>query len=114
MTSTIKSPTKKIRLILLPLLLVLLLHANSSGSNAEDAGNYGGKKGYHKLAGKEREERLKLIEDKLGSIKSLRTDFTQKRHMSLFMDVLTSRGILSFQKPDRLRWELTQDRKSVV
>jgi len=114
MTTAIKSPTKKTGLILLPLLMALLLHAGPSESNAEERGNDGGRKGYHKLGGKEQKERLKLIEETLGSIETLRTDFTQKRHMSMFMDVLTSRGILSFQKPDRLRWELTHPYKSIM
>lgn len=117
MTSTIKTKpcsTKKNRLILLPLFILLTLQAAPSKASAEESGDNGGGKGYHKLDGKEQEERLKLIEDKLGSIKSLRTAFTQKRHMSLFMDVLTSRGVLSFQKPDRLRWELIDPYQSIM
>ncbi|MDT8317022.1 MAG: outer membrane lipoprotein carrier protein LolA [bacterium] len=98
----------------MPLLITSILQVNPSWSNAEGAGNDESKKGYLKLGVKEQEERLKLIEDKLGSIKSLRTDFTQKRHMSLFMDVLSSNGILYFQKPDRLRWELTQPYQSIM
>ena len=117
MASTIKTKRlsrRKTWTILLPFFFLLILHGAPLRASEEGSGEKENGKGYQRLEGKAQEERLKLIEEKLGSIQSLRTDFTQKRHMSLFMDVLTSRGVLSFQKPDRLRWELTDPYRSIM
>jgi outer membrane lipoprotein-sorting protein len=40
--------------------------------------------------------------------------FVQERHLSLFNEPLRSEGCLCFQKPGRLRWEITGPYKSIL
>lgn len=56
----------------------------------------------------------KSIEDNLHSVKTLKADFVQERHIALFFDVLKSGGILSFERPDKLRWELNEPYRTLM
>jgi len=51
---------------------------------------------------------LARLEKKLGSVRSLRADFMQEKHLSIFTDVVRSRGVLVFQRPDAVRFEMTE------
>ncbi|SDN97695.1 Outer membrane lipoprotein-sorting protein [Desulfonauticus submarinus] len=51
---------------------------------------------------------LKQIESNIQNIKSLKCNFTQEKHLSIFKKVLISKGKFYFQKPDYLRWEYTE------
>lgn len=42
------------------------------------------------------------------------TKFVQERHLSLFDDPLRSEGYLCFEKPGRIRWEITAPYKSIM
>lgn len=50
---------------------------------------------------------LSSLERTAGDVKTLSSDFTQEKHLSMFKTVLTSKGRFYFSKPDLLRWELT-------
>ena len=106
-----RGPLKRTPKWHIPLLFMLLIQLSSSMAGAIEQE---GSEEYKTLDIKSQQERLKAIETRLASIKTLRTDFTQNRHMSLFMDVLSSKGILFFRKPDLLRWELTAPYKSIM
>lgn len=54
------------------------------------------------------------IENNLHALKSLKSDFVQERHIALFLDVLKSGGVLSFERPDKLRWELTEPYRTIM
>ena len=95
-------------------LLMLMIQLSPSVINAQTGLKNKGSEEYQTLDIDTQQKKLKLIENKLGSIKTLRTNFTQKRHMSLFLDVLSSEGILFFQKPDLLRWELRAPYQSIM
>ena len=56
----------------------------------------------------------KNIEDNLHTLKSLKSDFVQERHIALFLDVLRSEGILSFERPNKLRWELKEPYRTIM
>lgn len=99
---------------LIPLFFMLLIHLTPSLINAMEGSKNLESEAYKTLDIDTQKKHLKLIETKLSSIKALKTDFTQKRHMSLFLDVLTSEGLLFFQKPDLLRWELTEPYQSIM
>lgn len=43
-----------------------------------------------------------------SGVQSLQSDFVQEKHLSVFEEVLTSRGRFLFARPDKLRWELTE------
>lgn len=47
------------------------------------------------------------LEQTAGAVRTLSSDFTQEKHLSMFKTVLTSKGRFYFSKPDLLRWELT-------
>ena len=98
----------------MPILLMLMIQLSPSMINAREGLENLESEAYQTLDINTQQKQLKLIENKLGSIKTLRTNFTQKRHMSLFLDVLSSEGILFFQKPDLLRWELRVPYQSIM
>lgn len=115
--SIIKTKTGISKIIskgLTPLLLMLMIQLSPSTINARERLKNLESDAYQTLDVNAQQKQLKLIENKLGSIKTLRTNFTQKRHMSLFMDVLSSEGVLFFQKPDLLRWELRSPYQSIM
>ena len=61
----------------------------------------------YKAVSKERKaEIIKNIEENLHTVKTIKADFVQERHIALFLDVLRSGGVLYFERPDKLRWEL--------
>jgi outer membrane lipoprotein-sorting protein len=57
---------------------------------------------------------LDRIEGKLGQVHSLRADFIQEKHLSLFTDVVKSEGVLMFVRPNAVRFETTQPFQSVL
>ncbi len=67
-----------------------------------------------KLSEQELTALLDRLEAKLGQVSSLRADFTQKRHLSLFTDVVRSEGALLFARPDAVRFETTRPFQSVL
>jgi outer membrane lipoprotein-sorting protein len=56
----------------------------------------------------------KSIEDNLHSVKTLKADFVQERHIALFFDLLRSEGILAFERPDKLRWEIKEPYRTLM
>jgi outer membrane lipoprotein-sorting protein len=42
-----------------------------------------------------------------ADVTTLQSDFVQEKHLSMFQEVLRSKGRFFFARPDRLRWELT-------
>ena len=57
---------------------------------------------------------LDHIAQNLGRVESVFARFAQERHLSLFEEPLRSQGYLCFQKPGRLRWEITQPYQSIL
>jgi len=57
---------------------------------------------------------LDHIAQNLGRMESVFARFAQERHLSLFEEPLRSQGYLCFQKPGRLRWEITQPYQSIL
>lgn len=50
---------------------------------------------------------LARLEGEAAGVQTLSADFVQEKHLAMFQEVLTSKGLFYFAKPDRLRWELT-------
>ena len=63
---------------------------------------------------KDQSDILQTITEKLSTVKNLKADFKQIRHMEILMDPLVSEGICCFEKPDKLRWELTKPYRSIL
>jgi outer membrane lipoprotein-sorting protein len=57
---------------------------------------------------------LDRVEAKLGQIRSLRADFVQEKHLSLFTDVVASEGVMLFVRPNTVRFEMTKPYQSVL
>jgi outer membrane lipoprotein carrier protein len=57
---------------------------------------------------------LDQIARKMGQTETVFTRFEQARQLSLFQEPLRSEGYLSFQKPGRIRWEITQPYQSIL
>lgn len=57
---------------------------------------------------------LDEIAKNAGRVESVFTRFVQERHLSLFQEPLRSEGCLCFQKPGRIRWEVTQPYQSIL
>ncbi|MDH3974918.1 MAG: outer membrane lipoprotein carrier protein LolA [Deltaproteobacteria bacterium] len=71
-------------------------------------------KKYAVVSKKRKAQITKNIEDNLHTLKTLRADFIQERHIALFLDVLKSGGLLSFERPGKLRWELTEPYRTIM
>lgn len=99
---------KKISKSIPAALLFALITVSAAISHAEESKNYA------PVSEKRKVEITKSIEDNLHSLKSLKADFVQERHIALFLDVLKSGGILSFERPDKLRWELTEPYRTIM
>jgi outer membrane lipoprotein-sorting protein len=57
---------------------------------------------------------LEEIGRALGKAETVFTHFVQERHLSLFAEPLRTEGYLGFQRPGRLRWEITSPYKSIL
>ena len=69
---------------------------------------------YRELSASEMEVILARMTESIQFVKSLKAEFTQERHMAMFLDVLSAKGILYFEMPDKLRWELTEPYASIL
>jgi len=69
---------------------------------------------YRELSASEMEVILARMTENIQSVKNLRAEFIQERHMAMFLDVLSAQGILYFEMPDKLRWELTEPYASIL
>ena len=57
---------------------------------------------------------LDQVARNMGRVESVFARFAQERHLSLFQEPLRSEGYLCFQKPGRIRWEITQPYQSIL
>ena len=57
---------------------------------------------------------LQQMSKKLTENKSLSARFLQERRLTLFNDVLRTRGVFYYQSPGRIRWELVEPYSSIV
>ena len=69
---------------------------------------------YRVVSEERKAEITQSIENNLHTLKTLRADFIQERHIALFLDVLKSGGALSFERPNKLRWELKEPYKTIM
>jgi outer membrane lipoprotein-sorting protein len=67
-----------------------------------------------KLSDDKLEALLGDIEKELGTIKSLKTDFIQEKHLSVFSDVISAKGTCLFKHPDMVRFEINEPFQSVL
>ena len=66
------------------------------------------------LPAQEQNQILKTITEKLSAVNNLKAEFKQSRHMEILIDPLVSAGYCYFEKPDKLRWELTEPYQSIL
>jgi outer membrane lipoprotein-sorting protein len=57
---------------------------------------------------------LEQINQAMAKADTVFSRFVQERHLSLFNEPLRSEGYLCFQKPGRIRWEITSPYKSIL
>lgn len=57
---------------------------------------------------------LEEIQKAAGSIRSIRADFIQEKHMKILVKPLVSKGIIRFQSPDALRFEYQEPIKNIL
>jgi len=57
---------------------------------------------------------LEQINQAMAKAGTVFSRFVQERHLSLFNEPLRSEGCLCFQKPGRIRWEITSPYKSIL
>jgi outer membrane lipoprotein-sorting protein len=76
------------------------------------------RKPFAELTAAEREKRLRAAEAELsrnmGSLKTLRASFVQRKHLEVFGKEVESRGVLSLAVPGKLRWEFATPVKSAL
>jgi outer membrane lipoprotein-sorting protein len=77
------------------LLVIMLLSLPVSGAGTEPAA------GGDNLA-----VLLEQLSENSSAVESLSCDFIQEKHLDILDEALTSTGRFSFQRPDRLRWEI--------
>jgi len=57
---------------------------------------------------------LDHMEAELKSVRTMTAEFTQEKHLAIFLDVMKSRGRLFFRRPDAVRFEMLSPFKSVM
>ena len=57
---------------------------------------------------------LDELEQSLGAITSLRTQFRQEKHLSIFLQPVEAKGILFFAQPQSVRFEIVEPYRSVL
>lgn len=84
------------RVILLPLLVMLtvLCMAQKTATSAMKP-----------VSAAEQKTMIEKVEATAATIKSLKCDFVQEKTLSLLNDKLTSKGQMSFRRPNQLCWE---------
>jgi outer membrane lipoprotein-sorting protein len=63
------------------------------------------------------EEQIKILQtitEKLSTVNNLKASFKQSRYMEIMIDPLVSEGYCYFEKPDKLRWELSEPYQSIL
>lgn len=95
-------------------IIILMFVAVSIGNASLLIAGEKGVDAYKEVPASEQDAVLQKMSNNLQSIKTLRAGFVQERHLSMFLDVLSAKGTLYFEIPDRLRWELTEPYTSVL
>lgn len=108
--------------ILFLFLLVFVSYTESSGARGSDAEATNSSLKISEVSNntdsprlysnEEMEVLLPLLQKEFGKIKSLKSGFVQEKHLSLFSEVVRSKGLFYFQNPDMLRLEFTEPFKS--
>lgn len=57
---------------------------------------------------------LDELDETFGALSTVRTRFVQEKHLAIFRDVVTAKGVLYFEKPDRVRFEIVEPFRSVL
>lgn len=66
------------------------------------------------LSSEEQAGVLDQFSARLKAIKSFQAEFVQDRHIQAFLDVLQTKGIIRFEAPDKLRWEVREPYVSIA
>ena len=66
------------------------------------------------LEGKEREAFLDRLERRMKTVKSFVAEFDQEKKLAVFKDIVKSSGVLIFQRPDSIRWEIRKPFRSIL
>lgn len=98
------------------------LMAEPNRKNADDSATASDSKATEKpvpvktrrLSDEELDSLLTGIEKELGTLKSLRTEFVQEKHLSIFSDVIKAKGLCLFRAPDMVRFEISEPFQSVL
>jgi hypothetical protein len=67
-----------------------------------------------KLSDAELQSLLDQIEKSLEPVRTMAMDFEQEKHLSLLSDVVKSRGVCFFVRPDTVRFEITEPFQSAL
>ena len=57
---------------------------------------------------------LQDLQRKMSSVRSVYLEFTQERHLKLFIEPLKSEGVMLIERPDKIRWETTAPYQSIL
>lgn len=66
------------------------------------------------LAGRDRAVFLAEVEARMAKAPRVVATFVQEKHLALFEDVVRSEGLVAYEAPDRLRWEIQTPFRSVL
>jgi outer membrane lipoprotein-sorting protein len=62
----------------------------------------------------ERDAFLARTAKAMGAVRSFRASFLQEKKLKVFQDTVKSEGRIVFERPDRVRWELTKPFRSLL
>ena len=66
------------------------------------------------LTGKEREETIAKIESAHKGLSTLKANFTQEKHSTMFVEPLVQKGTVSYAAPSSLSWEYTSPQPMTI
>ena len=88
------------------ILAVVALLAASHGSHEQDK--------VQSLTGAARTAMLRKIETSMAKVQNVVASFQQEKHLSLFGDVVKTKGCILYSRPDKLRWEIVDPFRSIL
>jgi len=62
----------------------------------------------------EQKQFLQEMKAELDGVKNFWAEFEQQRHLSIMMEPLISKGVCTFEVPDKLRWEISTPYSSIL
>lgn len=66
------------------------------------------------MAAGQKSDFLARLNKAMDDVKAFRATFVQEKRLKVFAETVKSEGVIVFQRPDKLRWEITKPFRSIL